>query len=128
MAKADLKKLAETLVNLSVLEVNELGEILEQEHNIKPAAVGVAPAASDGDGVKTEAATAKSEYTVVLKSFGEQKVQVIKTLKALTGIGLGEAKVLVEAAPKTVKESVPQAEAEEMKAKLEEAGATIELT
>lgn len=128
MAKADLKKLAETLVNLSVLEVNELGDILEKEHNIQPAAVGVAAAAPVADQEESSAGGGKSEYNVVLKAAGDQKVKVIKTLKELTGLGLGEAKTMTEEAPKTIKEGVAQAEAEEMKAKLEEAGASVELT
>lgn len=126
MAK-DLKKLAEELTGLTVLEVNELKNILKDEYGIEPAAAAVAvagPAAGD------EAAAAeeeKSEYDVVLKDAGAQKVAVIKAVKDLTGLGLGEAKAAVDGAPKTVLEKAPKEDAENAKKALEEAGATVEL-
>jgi large subunit ribosomal protein L7/L12 len=124
---ADLKKLADQLVGLSVLEVNELKNILKDEHGIEPAAAAVAVAAgpaADGD---APAEDAKSEYDVVLKDAGAQKVAVIKAVKDITGLGLGEAKAIVDGAPKTVKEKAPKEEAEAAKKALEEAGATVEL-
>lgn len=126
---ADLKKFAEQLVGLTVLEVNELSTILKEEYGIEPAAAAVAvaaaPAAGGAEG-GAEAA-AKSEFDVVLKDAGAQKVAVIKAVKDATGLGLGEAKAIVDAAPKTVKEKVAKDEAEAMKKALEEAGATVEL-
>lgn len=125
----DLKKLADQLVGLSVLEVNELGTILKDEHGIEPAAapVAVAAPAAGGEG-GGEAAEAKSEFDVVLKDAGAQKVAVIKAVKEITGLGLGEAKAIVDGAPKTVKEKAPKDEAEAAKKALEEAGATVELS
>ena len=123
----DLKKIAEQLVNLSVLEVNELGTILKDEHGIEPAAAAVAMAAPAGGGETSEAAPEKSEYDVMLKDAGAQKVAVIKAVKDITGLGLGEAKAIVDSAPKAVKEKVSKEEAEEAKKTLEEAGATVEL-
>ena len=123
---ADLKKLAEQLVNLTVLEVNELGTILKDEYNIEPAAAAVAvaaPAAGDA----APAADEKSEYDVVLKDAGAQKVAVIKAVKEITGLGLGEAKALVDGAPKTILEKAKKDDAEAAKKALEEAGATAEL-
>lgn len=123
---ADLKKFAETLVGLTVLEVNELKTILKDEYNIEPAAAAVAvagPAAADA-GAADEA---KSDYTIVLKDAGAQKVAVIKAVKDITGLGLGEAKAIVDGAPATVKEKVPTEEAEAAKKTLEEAGASVEL-
>lgn len=128
MAATDLKKVAEQLVGLTVLEVNELGKILKEEYGIEPAAAAVAvagPAASADGGA--EAASEKAEYDVMLKDAGAQKVAVIKAVKDATGLGLGEAKAIVDAAPSTVKEKVPKADAEAMKKTLEEAGATVEL-
>lgn len=124
----DLKKLADQLVGLSVLEVNELGTILKEEHGIEPAAapVAVAAPAAGGEG-EGDAAEAKSEFDVVLKDAGAQKVAVIKAVKEITGLGLGEAKAIVDGAPKTVKEKAPKDEAEAAKKALEEAGATVEL-
>jgi large subunit ribosomal protein L7/L12 len=124
----DLKKLADQLVGLSVLEVNELGTILKDEHGIEPAAapVAVAAPAAGGEG-EGEVAEAKSEFDVVLKDAGAQKVAVIKAVKEITGLGLGEAKAIVDGAPKTVKEKAPKDEAEAAKKALEEAGATVEL-
>lgn len=124
----DLKKIADQLVNLSVLEVNELKNILKDEHGIEPAAAVAAvagPAAGGGDAAPAE--EAKSEYDVVLKDAGAQKVAVIKAVKDITGLGLGEAKALVDGAPKTIKEKAPKEEAEAAKKALEEAGATAEL-
>ncbi len=123
---ADVKKIAEELVKLTVLEVNELKTILKDEYGIEPAAAAVAvaagPAADSG-----AAAEEKSEYNVVLKDAGAQKIAVIKAVKEATGLGLGEAKALVDGAPATVKEKVAKDEAEAMKKALEEAGATVEL-
>ena len=128
---ADLKKLAEQLVNLSVLEVNELGTILKDEHGIEPAAAVAAvaaPTAGGGEAGAGEAEEAKSEFDIVLKDAGAQKVAVIKAVKDITGLGLGEAKALVDGAPKTIKEKAPKDEAEAAKKTLEEAGATAELS
>ena len=124
----DLKKLAEQLVNLSVLEANDLGEILKNDYGIEPAAASVVAAPAVTDGADSEEATVKSHYDVILKEVGEQKVAVIKAIKDLTGVGLGEAKTMTESTPATVKVKVSQDEAGEIKAKLEEAGATVELT
>lgn len=125
---ADLKKFAEQLVGLTVLEVNELSTILKEEYGIEPAAAAVAVAAAPAAGAEGgEAAATKSEFDVVLKDAGAQKVAVIKAVKDATGLGLGEAKAIVDAAPKTVKEKVAKDEAEAMKKALEEAGATVEL-
>jgi len=124
---ADLKKFAEQLVNLSVLEVNELGTILKDEYGIEPAAaVAVAgPAAGGADAAP--AVDAKAEYDVVLKDAGAQKVAVIKAVKDVTGLGLGEAKALVDGAPKTILEKAKKDDAEAAKKALEAAGATVEL-
>lgn len=127
MAK-DLKKIADELVGLSVLEVNELKNILKDEHGIEPAAAAVAvagPAAGGADAAPAE--EAKNEYDINLKDAGAQKVAIIKAVKDITGLGLGEAKALVDGAPKVVKEKVPKEEAEAAKKTLEEAGATVEL-
>lgn len=121
---ADLKKLAEQLVNLTVLEVNELGTILKDEYGIEPAAA-VAAAAPAGEAAPAE--DAKSEFDVVLKDAGAQKVAVIKAVKDITGLGLGEAKALVDGVPSTVKEKAPKDEADTAKKALEDAGATVEL-
>jgi len=122
---ADLKALADTLVNLTVKEVSELATILEDDHGIKPAAAAVV--AGPGGGGGGEAAAEKDEFDVVMTSFGGNKISVIKEVRAITGLGLKEAKELVESAPKAVKEGAPKAEAEEIKEKLEAAGATVEL-
>lgn len=124
---ADLKKLAEQLVNLSVLEVNELGTILKDEYGIEPAAAVAAVAAPAGGDAGGDAAEEKSEYDIVLKDAGAQKVAVIKAVKDITGLGLGEAKAIVDGAPGTVKEKAPKEEAEAAKKALEGAGATVEL-
>jgi large subunit ribosomal protein L7/L12 len=123
---ADLKKFAEQLVNLSVLEVNELGTILKDEYGIEPAAAAVAVAAPAAGG-DAPAEDAKSEFDIVLKDAGAQKVAVIKAVKDITGLGLGEAKALVDGAPGTIKEKAPKDEAEAAKKALEDAGATVEL-
>jgi large subunit ribosomal protein L7/L12 len=128
MAK-DLKKLAEELTGLTVLEVNDLKTILKDEYGIEPAAAAVAvagPAAAGGDAAPAE--EAKAEYDVVLKDAGAQKVAVIKAVKDITGLGLGEAKALVDGAPKTILEKAKKEDAENAKKTLEEAGATVELT
>lgn len=125
---ADLKAFAEQLVNLSVKEVNELATILKDEYGIEPAAAAVAVAAAPAGGAGAgEAAAEKSTFTVVLKSAGQAKLNVVKVVKDLTGLGLKEAKELVDGAPKPIKENVDKAEAEGLKAKLEEAGAEVEL-
>ena len=121
----DLKKFAETLVGLTVLEVNELKTILKDEYNIEPAAAAVAVAGPAAEAAPAE--EAKSDYTIVLKDAGAQKVAVIKAVKDITGLGLGEAKAIVDGAPATVKENVPTEEAEAAKKTLEEAGASVEL-
>lgn len=124
---ADLKKLAETLTGLTVLEVNELKTILKDEYGIEPAAAAVAVAGPAAGGEAAPAEDAKSDYTIVLKDAGAQKVAVIKAVKDITGLGLGEAKAIVDGAPATVKEKVPAEEAEAAKKTLEEAGASVEL-
>ena len=120
----DIKKLAEELVNMTVLEVNELKTLLKDEYGIEPAAAVVAVAGGDAGAA---GADEKSEYDVVLKDAGAQKIAVIKAVKEATGLGLGEAKSIVDGAPATVKEKVAKADAEAMKKALEEAGATVEL-
>jgi large subunit ribosomal protein L7/L12 len=123
---ADLKQFAEQLVNLTVKEVNELATILKDEYGIEPAAAAVAVAAGPvaGDGAAAEEQT---EFTVVLKDAGASKLGVVKAVKELTGLGLKEAKDLVDAAPTNVKEGVSKDEAEGLKKALEEAGAVVEL-
>ncbi|MCA9326917.1 50S ribosomal protein L7/L12 [Candidatus Saccharibacteria bacterium] len=125
---ADVKKLAEELTKLTVLEVNELKTILKDEYGIEPAAAAVAVAgpAAGGD-AGAAAADEKSEYDVMLKDAGAQKVAVIKAVKELTGLGLGEAKAIVDGAPKVVLEKAAKDDAEAAKKALEEAGATVEL-
>jgi len=122
---ADLKKLAEELTKLTVLEVNELKNILKNEYGIEPAAAAVAVAAPAGDAAAAE--DEKSEFDVVLKDAGAQKVAVIKAVKDLTGLGLGEAKAIVDGVPKTVLEKAKKDDAEAAKKALEAAGATVEL-
>ena len=124
---ADLKEFAEQLVNLTVKEVNELATILKDEYGIEPAAaaaVAAAPGAGGGDG---EAAEEKTAFDVVLKAPGGSKLAVVKLVKELTGLGLKEAKELVDSAPKEVKQGVAKDEAEGMKKQLEEAGAEVEI-
>ena len=123
---ADLNKMAEELVNLTVKEVNELATILKDEHGIEPAAAAVAVAAGPGAGGDGAGAEEKSEFDVVLKSAGGNKIAVIKEVRGITGLGLKEAKDLVEAGGK-IKEGAEKAEAEEIKSKLEAAGAEVEL-
>lgn len=123
---ADIKKLAEELVKLTVLEVNELKTILKDEYGIEPAAAAVAVAAVPADGAAA-ADEGKSEFNVVLKDAGAQKIAVIKAVKEATGLGLGEAKAIVDGAPATVKENVKKDDAEALKKALEAAGATVEL-
>ena len=122
---ADLKKLAEDLTKLTVLEVNELKNILKDEYGIEPAAAAVAVAAAPAEG--GAAAEEKSEFDVVLKDAGAQKVAVIKAVKDLTGLGLGEAKAIVDGAPKTVLEKASKEDAEKAKKALVDAGATVDL-
>jgi large subunit ribosomal protein L7/L12 len=122
---ADLKKLAEELVGLTLLEAAELKNILKDEYGIEPAAGAVAVAAAPGAG--GEAAEEQTEFDVILVSAGDKKINVIKEVRAITGLGLKEAKELVEAGGKAVKEAAGKAEAEDIKKKLEEAGAKVEL-
>lgn len=123
---ADVKKLAEELTKLTVLEVNELKTILKEEYGIEPAAAAVAVAGPAAD-AGAAAADEKTEFTVTLKDAGSQKVAVIKAVKELTGLGLGEAKALVDNAPSPIKEKVSKDEAEAAKKSLEDAGAVVEL-
>ena len=123
---ADVKKLAEELTKLTVLEVNELKNVLKDEYGIEPAAAAVAVAAGPA-GEAAPAADEKSEYDVILKDAGAQKVAVIKAVKDITGLGLGEAKAIVDGAPKPVLEKAKTEDAEAAKKALEEAGATVEL-
>jgi ribosomal protein L7/L12 len=124
---ADLKALAEELVNLTVKEVNELANILKDEYGIEPAAAAVAVAAAGPAAAGAEAAEEKSSFDVVLKAFGANKLAVVKAVKEACGLGLKEAKDLVDAAPSVVKEGLAKNEAESMKKTLEEAGAEVEL-
>ena len=123
---ADVKKLAEELTKLTVLEVNELKNILKDEYGIEPAAAAVAVAGPAAGG-EAAAADEKTEFTVTLKDAGAQKVAVIKAVKELTGLGLGEAKALVDNAPSPIKEKVSKDDAEAAKKALEEAGAAAEI-
>jgi large subunit ribosomal protein L7/L12 len=122
---ADVKEIAEQLVNLTVKEANELAKVLEEEYDIKPAAAAVAVAGPAGGG--DEAAEEQTEFDVVLKSAGAKKIAVIKEVRGITGLGLKEAKEMVDGAPNTIKEAVSKDEAEELKSKLEDAGAEVEL-
>ena len=123
---ADLKDFAEKLVNLTVKEVNELATILKDEYGIEPAAAAVAVAAGGG-AAGGDAAEEKSEFDVILKAAGASKLAVVKLVKELTGLGLKEAKELVDGAPKPLKEGVAKDEAEALKTQLEEAGAEVEV-
>ncbi len=123
---ADVKKLAEELTKLTVLEVNELKTVLKDEYGIEPAAAAVA-VAGPAAGPAADAADEKTEFTVTLKDAGAQKVAVIKAVKEITGLGLGEAKAIVDGAPAPVKEKVSKDDAEAAKKALEEAGATVEV-
>ena len=123
---ADINTLAESLVNLTIKEANELLNVLKEEHGIEPAAaaaVMAGPAGGDG----AAAAEEKTEFDVVLTAVGDKKINVIKEVRAITGLGLKEAKEMVDGAPSTIKEAAPKEEAEEIKGKLEGAGATVEL-
>lgn len=124
---ADLKAFAEQLVNLTVKEVNELASILKDDYGIEPAAAPVAVAAAGPASGGGEAAVEQTEFTVILKSAGQSKLNVVKTVKDITGLGLKEAKDLVDAAPKEVKANISKDEAESIKAKLVEAGAEVEV-
>lgn len=124
---ADLKKFAEELVNLTVKEVNELAEILKTEYGIEPAAAAVAVAAGPAAGVEAAAAEEKTSFDVILKSAGSAKLAVVKAVKELTGLGLKEAKDLVDGAPSELKKGVTKDEADALKKQLEEAGAEVEL-
>ena len=124
---ADLKKVAEQLVGLTVKEVNELADILKDEYGIEPAAAAAAAVAAGPSAGGGDAAEAKSEFDVVLTAAGGSKLAVVKLVKELTGLGLKDAKELVDGAPKTIKEAVSKDEAEGFKKSLEEAGAEVEL-
>lgn len=124
---ADVKKLAEELTKLTVLEVNELKNVLKDEYGIEPAAAAVAVAGPAAGGDAAGGEDEKTEFTVTLKDAGAQKVAVIKAVKELTGLGLGEAKAIVDGAPAPVKEKVSKDDAEAAKKALEEAGATVEV-
>ncbi|MFM2146335.1 MAG: hypothetical protein RL732_1171 [Bacteroidota bacterium] len=123
---ADVKQLAEQLVALTVKEVQELADFLKSEYGIEPAAAAVV-VAGGGEGGGAAAAEEKTSFNVVLKSGGAQKLNVVKIVKDLTGLGLKEAKDMVDGAPKTIKENISKADAEAMVAKLKEAGADVEL-
>lgn len=124
---ADLEKIADQLSELTVLEAADLAKLLEDKWGVSAAAAPVAVAAAAGGDAGGAAAEAKDEFDLVLTAAGDKKINVIKEVRAITGLGLKEAKDMVEGAPKTVKEAVAKAEAEEFKKKLEEAGATVEL-
>ena len=125
---SDLKKFAEQLVSLSVKEVNELATILKEEHGIEPAVASAPVVVAGGPGEESSQATEeKSSFDVVIKSAGASKLAVVKLVKELTGLGIREAKELVDSAPKSIKEALSKEEAESMKSKLEEAGAEVEL-
>jgi large subunit ribosomal protein L7/L12 len=124
---ADLKAFADQLVNLTVKEVNELAKILKEEYGIEPAAAAVAVAAGPAAGGAAPAAEEKTAFNVVLKSGGANKLNVVKIVKDLTGLGLKEAKDLVDGAPKAIKEGVSKAEADEIANKLKDAGADVEI-
>lgn len=122
---ADIKAFAEQLVNLTVKEVSELAAILKDEYGIEPAAS--APVMMAGPGPAEEAAAEQTEFDVILKSYGGKKLSVVKAVKSITGLGLKDAKGLVDSVPAPVKEGIPKAEAEEIKKQLEEQGAEVEL-
>lgn len=124
---ADIKAIGDQLVELTVKEVNELADYLKETHGIEPAAMAAPAAAAGGASGGEEAAEAKSTFDVILKSAGAAKLQVVKAVKELTGLGLKEAKELVDGAPKAIKEGVAKDEAEGLKKQLEEAGAEVEL-
>jgi len=124
---ADLKEFAEQLVNLTVKEVNELADILKEEYGIEPAAAAVAVAGGAAGGGEAEAVEEQTEFDVILKAPGGSKLAVVKLVKELTGLGLKDAKEIVDSAPKAVKEGIAKDEAEGIKKSLEEAGAEVEL-
>ena len=124
---ADIKAIAEELVNLTVKEVNELAQVLKDEYGIEPAAAAVAVAAAPAAGAAGEAAAEKDSFDVVLAEVGGAKLQVVKAVKEACGLGLKEAKELVDGAPSTIKEGLAKAEAENLKKAIEEAGAKVEL-
>ncbi len=124
---ADIKEIAEQLVNLTVKEVNELADVLKEDYGIEPAAAAVAVAAGPAGGDAGAEAEEKTEFDVELNSAGGSKLKVVKEVKNLLGVGLKDAKELVDSAPSVIKEGVAKEEAEELKAKLEELGATVEL-
>jgi large subunit ribosomal protein L7/L12 len=124
---ADLAKLVDDLSALTVLEASELSKMLEEKWGVSAAAPVAAAAPAAGGGAAAPAAEEKTEFDVILTSFGENKINVIKEVRAITGLGLGEAKALVEGAPKAVKEGIAKAEAEDIKKKLEGAGAKVDL-
>jgi ribosomal protein L7/L12 len=123
---ADIKKFAEELVNLSVKDVQELAKVLKEEYGIEPAAAA-AVVAAPAAGAAGAAAAEQTEFDVILKSAGQAKLQIVKVVKELTGLGLKEAKDLVDGAPKAIKEKVSKAEADQIKAQLEEAGGEVEV-
>ena len=124
---ADVKKIADQLVELTVKEVNELLDVLKEEHGIEPAAAAVAVAGPAAGGAEGGGAEEKTEFDVILKAPGGAKLQIVKLVKELTGLGLKEAKAVVDSAPAPVKEGVSKDEAESLKTQLEEAGAEVEL-
>ncbi|MEX1062779.1 MAG: 50S ribosomal protein L7/L12 [Balneolaceae bacterium] len=126
MTMADVKEIAEQLVNLTIKEANELAKVLEEEYDIKPAAAAVAVAGGAAGGGEA-AAEEQSEFDVVLTNAGAKKIAVIKEVRGITGLGLKEAKELVDSAPSAVKEGISKEEAEQLKSQLEEAGAEVEL-
>jgi large subunit ribosomal protein L7/L12 len=124
---ADLKQLAAELVNLTVKEVNELAKILKEEYGIQPAAAAVAVAGPAAAGAEVAEEAVQTEFDVILKAGGLSKLAVVKLVKELTGLGLKEAKELVDSSPKAIKEKISKEEAEALKAQLEEAGAEVEI-
>jgi large subunit ribosomal protein L7/L12 len=125
---SEIKELGDKIVALTLMQAKELGDYLKEVHGIEPAAGGVMMAAGPAAGAGAEKAEEKTSFNVILKAAGEKKIQVIKEVRALTGLGLKEAKDLVEGAPKSVKEGLSKQEAEAAKSQLEAAGATVELT
>jgi large subunit ribosomal protein L7/L12 len=125
---SDIKKLGDKIVALTLMQAKELGDYLKEEYGIEPAAGAAVMVAGPGGGDAGEAAEEKTIFDVILKDFGEKKIQVIKEVRALTGLGLKEAKALVDGVPKPVKEGVSQEEADTIRKTLEEAGATVEVS
>ena len=124
---ADLKSLAEQLVSLTIKEASELANLLETDYGIKPAATAVAAMPAGGGAAAEEAVEEQTEFTVMLKSFGKSKIGVIKEVRAITGLGLKEAKAVVDKAPSLIKEDISKEEAEEIRGRLESAGAEVEV-